>query len=115
MSRSEPYYNWGVQVYREFMMRVLKSLEPRYQETGLVIYKTIEEVEEMYFVMSGSINVGFEHDRFVKNVIRLRAGHVIGAYNCTMNKKTIFNYSVHKDLNSFIIRKSQWFDLMNDS
>lgn len=95
-------------------MIVLGYLEPRLEKSGVVIFKTIEDVEEMYFVMSGSINVGFEHNRDIKDVVRLNAGSVIGAYNCTMNKKTIFNYRVFKNLKTFIIRKSNWFDLIND-
>ena len=64
--------------------------------------------------MSGSINIGFEFNRDIKEVVRLKAGSVIGAYNCTMNKKTMFNYRVHRNLKSFIIRKSKWYNLIND-
>jgi hypothetical protein len=64
--------------------------------------------------MSGSINIGFEFNRDIKDVVRLKAGSVIGAFNCTMNKKTMFNYRVHRNLKSFIIRNSKWFNLIND-
>ena len=96
-------------------MKILGFLEPRYEPKGSVIYKTVDEVEEMYFVMSGSINIGFEFNRSIKDVLRLTSGSVIGAYNCTYNKKTIFNYSVHSNLDSFIIRNSKWFAFINDN
>jgi hypothetical protein len=74
----------------------------------------VEDVEEMYFIMNGSVNIGFEFNRQIKNVIRLTRGSVIGAYNCTMDKKTIFNYSVHRDLDAFTIRKMNWYYFIND-
>ena len=53
------------------MLSVLGLLEPRYEKKGNVIYKQVEEVEEMYFIMTGSVNVGFEYNRVIKNVVRL--------------------------------------------
>ena len=70
-SKTCPFYTWESELYREFMLSVLGLLEPRYEKSGNVIYKQVEEVEEMFFVMSGSINVGFEYNRAIKNVVRL--------------------------------------------
>jgi hypothetical protein len=92
----------------------LSFLEPRFLEKNQVIYQTVEDVEEMYFVMNGSVDIGFEFNRVIKTVVRLMKGSVIGAYNCTMDKKTIFNYSAHREMDAFTIRKQKWYYLIND-
>lgn len=95
-------------------MKILNMLEPRFHASGDVIYQTVEDVEEMYFIMEGSVNIGFEFNRSIKNAVRLTKGMAIGAYNCTFDKKTIFNYSVHSSLHAFTIRKRNWFYHIND-
>ena len=57
-----------------------------------MIYRTIEEVEEVFFIEKGAIDIGFEVNRDVKYVLRLREGGVVGAYNMTFNCKSIFMY-----------------------
>jgi hypothetical protein len=74
------------------MMGVIRLLEPRTEEQGTIIYVTIQEVEEMFFIMKGSVDVGFEESRTSKYVLRLAKRNVIGAFNCTFNKKTLFMY-----------------------
>ena len=95
---SNPYFNWEDQVYREFMMGVLRLLEPRTEEKGTIIYLTIQEVEEMFIIMNGTVDVGFEESRTTKYVLRLPNRNVIGAYNCTFNKKTIFMYKASSNI-----------------
>ena len=60
-------------------------LEPRQEEVGKVIFKSILEVDEMFFIMKGTIDVGYELDRAPKYCLRLKQRNVIGAYNCTFN------------------------------
>jgi hypothetical protein len=54
------YYTWDDQSYRDFMINLVRKLEPRYEVTGTIIYKTVEEVEEIFFIDKGSIDIGFE-------------------------------------------------------
>jgi hypothetical protein len=82
---TNPYYYWEDQVCREFMIGVLRLLEPRSEDKETMIYFTIQDVEEMFFIMNGSIDVGFEESRTTKYVLRLTKRNVIGAYNCTFN------------------------------
>ena len=113
-SKATPFYDWDMLIYKEFMMTILNLLEPRLRSKESIVYQTVEDVEEMYFIMKGSVNIGFEFNRNIINVVRLRQGCAIGAYNCTFDKKTIFNYSVNSRLEAFIIRKREWYHLMND-
>ena len=84
-------------MYRELMITVLWQLEPRYEPADRVIFKSVEEVEEIFFILQGSIEIGFEISREPKYVLRLSKGGVIGIFNVTFNKKTLFNYRVRQE------------------
>lgn len=65
------------------MTEILLHLEPRQIPSDSVIFETNVETHEMFFVNSGSIDIGFELNNRVKYVIRLGKCGVVGAYNCT--------------------------------
>jgi hypothetical protein len=83
-------YTWDDQCYRGFMMNLLQNLEPRREQPGTVIYRTLEEVDEIFFIEEGGVDIGFEINRDTKFILRLSKGAVIGAFNMTFNCKTIF-------------------------
>ena len=74
----------------------------------------MEEVEEIFFILHGSIEIGFEISRQPKYVLRLTQGGVIGIYNVTFNKKTLFNYRVRQEFKGFTIRKENWKQIINN-
>ena len=76
------------------MIEVISYLEPRYAEPYKLLYRTIEEVNSIFFIVKGSVEVGFEVNRDPKYVLRLTKGGVFGIYNVTFNKKTMFTYRV---------------------
>lgn len=76
------------------MIKVVRVLEPRRMAAGTIIFNTIEEVQELFFINKGSVDIGFEVSRDPKYVLRLQKGGVIGIYNVTFDKKTIFIYKV---------------------
>lgn len=107
-------YTWDDQNYRDFMLNLLRNLEPRTEPTGTVIYRTLEEVEEIYFIEKGSVDIGFEINRITKFIFRLHKGGVVGAYNMTFNTKTMFFYQVKQTFTGLTIRKDNWNNLMNN-
>ena len=108
------FYNWDNQIYRAMMIDILNKLEPRTEPAGKILYMTIEEVQELFFIVKGSIEVGFELSRVPKYVIRLQKGGVIGIYNVTFNKKTMFHYRVKHEFHGFTIRKDNWNGTMSN-
>lgn len=64
--------------------------------------------------MNGSIDIGYEINREVRYCIRLGQKNVIGAYNCTFNKKTVFTYKVSECMDAFTMRKQKWMSHLND-
>lgn len=107
-------YSWDDQVYRDFMIGVLSHLEPRFDKRGVFIYKALQETEQLFFIMDGAIDIGFELNNKIKYCLRLQNGNVVGAFNCTFNKKTLYTYRVQKDVTSFVVRKSDWRNLMKN-
>ena len=89
-------------------MEILDKLEPRMEPASKVLFKTIEEVEEIFFIVKGSIEIGFEINRMPKYVVRLQKGGVIGIYNITFNKKTMFHYRVKHEFHGYTIKKDNW-------
>jgi hypothetical protein len=96
------------------MTEILMNLEPRQEPRGTVIFGTNEETNEMFFVNKGAIDIGFEVNNIAKFVIRLSKGGVVGAYNCTFNKKTIFIYKVLSMFTGYTIRKINWFRIIQN-
>lgn len=76
------------------MIKIVRVLEPRLLHRGTIIYQTVEEVEEIFFIEKGSVDIGFEISRESKYVIRLKKGGVVGIFNVTFDKKTVFKYRV---------------------
>jgi hypothetical protein len=92
------------------MISLVRKLEPRHEKKGTIIYRTVEDVEEVFFIDKGSIDIGFEINRESKFVLRLGNGGVVGAYNITFGSKTVFIYKVSNlaDFEGFTIRKDNW-------
>ena len=97
------------------MIKIVRTLEPRRLDAGKIIYKTIQEVDEIYFIEKGSVDIGFEINREPNYVIRLQKGGVVGIYNVTFDKKTVFIYKVKTCFEGFSIRKSNWKQIIYSS
>ena len=67
------------------MMDIIGILEPRFEIQGEIIQRPAQEISEIYFIMEGSVDVGYEISRQTKYVLQLRLGNDIGAYNVTFN------------------------------
>ena len=90
------------------MIEILGKLEPRMEPAYTILFNAIEQVDEIFFIEKGSIEVGFEISRKPKYVVRLEKGGVIGIYNVTFNRKTMFSYRVRHDYHGNTIRKDNW-------
>lgn len=70
------------------MIGLLQSFEPRYDPKDSIIFRELEEIQEVLFQEKGIIDIGFEINRRPKYVLRMNKKTIIGAYNCFENKKT---------------------------
>ena len=96
------------------MTQILVSLEPRQVPAETVVFGTNVETHEMFFINSGSIDIGFELNNKTKFSLRLFKGGVVGAFNCTYNKKTIFIYKVKSEFKGLTIRKMKWLSILKN-
>lgn len=78
-------YTWDDQQYRDFMMGIISILEPRFEEKNEIIQRPAQEISEIYFIMEGTVDVGYEISRQAKFVLRLSLGSDVGAFNVTFN------------------------------
>ena len=105
-------YTWTDQPYREFMLGLLQNFEPRLEYKGSIIFRELEEVQEVLFQEKGTIDIGFEVNRQARFCLRLQKGAIIGAYQCTENKKCMFVSRAATDVHGFMLRKQIWSDLL---
>ena len=82
------FYNWGHQAYRDFMMRVLQSLQPRRADAGTILMGEMEECLEIFFTKKGTISAGFEVNKIRQIGLKWECDQdkgacVVGGYNCT--------------------------------
>ena len=69
------------------MIRILIALEPRILYRNKVIYKELDEVNEILFIESGEYDIGYEINKKQHYKIRLGSKTVIGAFNLCFNKR----------------------------
>ena len=56
--------------------------------------------------------MGFEVNRKARFCLRLQKGAIIGAYQCTENKKCAFVSRAATDVHGFMLRKRIWIELL---
>jgi len=96
------------------MQELLSILEPRQEFENVIIYNELDEVNEVIFFNKGSVDIGFEINRFKKFVIRLSKDIIVGAFNISFNKRTKFIYLAKTYCNGYSIRRSNWKNLIDD-
>ena len=89
-------------------MALLIEIEPVFIPADTTIFKELEEISEVIFVLKGNVHVGFEVNRKTKFVVQFTDKAIIGAFNCTFNKKTSFVYKSKTDVSGYMVRKRPW-------
>lgn len=106
------FYTWDNPHYRNFMFDLLKCLEPRILARNEVVFNELDEVNEVIFIMSGAVDIGYEINRDVNYVLRIDKDILVGAYNVAYNKRSKFNYKAQKNCTGFSIRRIDWKKFM---
>lgn len=71
----------------------------------------LDELNEVLFFNHGTIEIGYEINRIKKYVLRFKGINVVGAYECTFNKRSIFVYKTISICKGYSIRKHQWKEI----
>ena len=94
------------------MMNVMQALEPIETEPNILIVGELDEFTEVLFYMTGSYNIGFTVNRVHKFPLRYGGCRVIGAYNVSYNKRSMFAYKTYERCQGYFVRKSNWLRIM---
>ena len=105
------YLTFDDQSYRIFMIKIMQHLEPRRELKGTILYDELEEISEVFFLSKGSMDIGYEINRIRKFVLRHTDKIVVGAYNCSFNKRSMFIYKCQTECIGYFIRKQNWVEI----
>ena len=97
------------------MKSILTSLEPRFVEKGVELIRELDEFTEVYFFNRGVYEIGFEINHKTYIILQYKNSNVIGAYGLTYNVRALFKYQTASKCAGYSIRKSNWFDILNDN
>ena len=96
------------------MVCLLSSLEPRHEHADTILFDELDEVNEVIFFNRGSLDLGFEINRFKHFVLRIKDDLMLGAYNLACNKRTKYIYKTNSVCTGFFIRRENWKELVDN-
>ena len=73
------------QDYAEFIIKLLRSLDPKIETEDSTIFEELDEINEVIFILDGVIDLRYQINKIKKYVLRFDCNFVVGAYNCTFN------------------------------
>lgn len=104
------------------MLNVFKSLNPIFYRKGQLIYKELDDVDMVLFLMKGSYRAGFVINQKEKLVIQhpsqekkeeehiddvtsnlLDKGFIVGGFECSFNCRSQYLYRCHQTISGFFI------------
>lgn len=109
------FYSWQDFEYKNFMIDILQSLEPRSEPKNEILINELDEQNEVLFFNNGTYEVGYEINRVKKYVLRFKDSNVIGAYQCTFNKRSMFIYKTVTICMGYSIRKVYWQQIFKEN
>ena len=94
----------------------MTNLKPRFERAGTVLIEELDSVLEVIFIQDGVLAIGYEINKVDVSVFKNppRTALMIGAYNCTFNKRAIFFYKCWTNIHGYFIPKREWKELLND-
>jgi hypothetical protein len=64
-------YSWDDELYQQFMIEILTNLQPRVEMKDTIYLRKNEDVNEILFIQTGIVIVGFEFKNKQRYCIRL--------------------------------------------
>ena len=73
-----------------------------------MIYKELDDCSEIYFVMSGKYDVGYEINKIRRYRIQFGDRTVIGGFNMANGQRMTFHFMAHVETIAYGIRLKHW-------
>jgi hypothetical protein len=86
------FYTWHDHDYKQFMLNVLFSLEPRFFSKNEMLYDEMVSVDELMFLHNGKVGIGFRVNQQIKFCMTQTDNCVVGTYGMIFNRRTEFVY-----------------------
>ena len=87
---SFPFFTMANDYYAQFMTNIMKNLQGRFYNKGLVIAEEQEECLEVIFVLRGKYNIGYEINRKRRFRKQFGPSTLIGAFQMCFLKRHQF-------------------------
>lgn len=109
-----PFITYENGHYVEFMIMFMKGLQPRQFKKGEMIYQELDSAEEIYFIMQGRYDIGYELNYCKRYRIQFGERTVIAGFNVANDQRINFNYRAHSYISAYSIRRKTWKELQKD-
>ena len=96
------------------MIDLLQTLEPVRYKNKTILFKELDEINEINFIQHGTIGVGFEINRNVKFGVRFDNGCVVGAFGLTFRQRSRYIYQCFSVAHGYFIRKEYWLEILEN-
>ena len=101
------------QCYRDFMLDVLRNLEPIALDPNTIIYNELDETDMIHFFTKGRFSVGFNVNLETRFPLSYKYYRIIGVYGVTFFKRSQYIYKTHTVCSGFALRKKFWQECLN--
>lgn len=88
LQRNKCKYNWSDEIYSNFMMQLLTFLEPVFFDKMNVIEDVFEEANQIFFMVKGTMVVGYELDSNKYYCIKIHDKGIIGIQGVIFSQKS---------------------------
>jgi len=87
-----PYFDYYDAIYQDFIEKLCGTLEPRFFKANKIIAEELDESLELYFVLKGTFDIGYEINKKKYYRIKFGPGNVIGAFNLLFHYRFQFTF-----------------------
>lgn len=108
-------YTWSHRFYRDFMVDLMRMLEPWFHLGRQTIKSELDQFGELIFVIQGVVALGFEINKTYSMCKKFENNCVIGAYGLTFNQRAAYSYRAVTYCKGYFVRKAKWRDLLEDN
>jgi len=108
-----PFLTFANDLYSDFMVALLQSLEVRAFDPLETIITELDESAEVLFVTEGRYNVGYELDHKVCFKRQFGQSTQIGGFNACFGSRHLFNYKAARTgVQGYAVRRQRWLVIL---
>lgn len=90
-------------------------MQPRQEYAGYIIMDELEECLDIFFLMKGTVGVGFEINKIRSFGLKYENCCVIGGFNCTFYQRSNYIWKCQTECEGYFIYKKEWLRILDES